>query len=146
MIYFDTSYLAKCYVLENGSEEVRRLAAAQEQVACSAFGRVELVAAFHRKLREGEINQTEHAVLLNQLDLDDSQGLWTWLPVTAQLLSATAARISGLPADCFVRSADALHLTCARENGFQSIFSNDKHLLSAAHHFGINPENVIGPP
>lgn len=143
MIYFDTSYLAKCYLLEDGAAAVRQLAAAQVGIACSAFGRVELVAAFHRKLREGEINRTEIAVLMKQLDLDDSHGLWTWLPMTPQLLVATAARFLALPADCFVRSAGALHLTCASDSGFTSIFSNDKHLLTAAVHFGIQAENGI---
>jgi len=144
VVYFDTSYLAKCYLLEDGAVVVRQLASAQERIACSELGRVELVTAFHRKLREGEINRTEFTVLLKQLDLDDSHGLWTWLPMTSQLLRATAARFLALPADCFVRSADALHLTCASEGGFTSIFSNDKHLLTAAVHFGIQAENVIG--
>lgn len=144
MIYFDTSYLVKCYLLEDGAEAVRQLASAQERIACSELGRVELVAAFHRKLREGEITRIEFAVLLKQLDLDDSQGLWRWLPMTSQLLHDTAARYRALPADCYVRSADALHLSCASANGFTSIFSNDKHLLNAAVHFGIQAENVIG--
>ncbi len=123
---------------------MRTLADAQEAIACSAFGRVELVAAFHRKLREGEISRPLFEVVLKQLELDDSHGLWTWLPVTSQLLIATAARLAVLPADCFLRSADALHLTCAADGGFTSIFSNDKHLLAAAVHFGIRAENAIG--
>lgn len=143
MIYFDTSYLAKCYLLENGSAAVRHLANAQERIACSAFGQVELVAAFHRKLREGEISRAEFVVLINQLELDDAHRLWTWLPVTPQMLIVTAARFLALPNDCFLRSADALHLTCAAEGGFTSIVSNDRHLLTAAVHFGIQPENVI---
>jgi hypothetical protein len=144
VIYFDTSYLAKCYLLEDGAVAVRQLASAQEAIACSAFGRVELVAAFHRKVREGEITRSEFEVLIQQLDLDDANGLWMWLPITHELLRATAARFLALPADCFVRSADALHLTSASESGFTSIFSNDKHLLTAAVHFGILAENVIG--
>lgn len=143
MIYFDTSYLAKCYVLEDGSAEVRRLATVQEQIACSALGRLELVAAFHRKLREGEINRSEFAIMLEQLEFDDAQGLWTWLPVTPQLLSAATARFSTLPADCFVRSADALHLATAMASGCPSIFSHDKHLLAAAPHFGIQAQDVL---
>ena len=143
VIYFDTSYLAKCYLVEVGAAAVRQFASGQERIACSSFGRVELTAAFHRKLREGEINRAEFAVLLKQLALDDSHGLWTWLPMTPQLLSATATRFATLPGDCFVRSADALHLTCASERGCSSIFSNDKHLLRAAVHFGIQAENVI---
>lgn len=65
MIYFDTSYLSKCYLLEDGSVVVRQLASAQQQIACSELGQVELVAAFHRKLREGEIARTEFTACSN---------------------------------------------------------------------------------
>jgi predicted nucleic acid-binding protein len=47
MVYFDTSYLLKCYVLENASAEVRRLAGEREHVACCELCRPELVAAEH---------------------------------------------------------------------------------------------------
>lgn len=129
---------------ETGTAAVRQLAAAQEQIACSEFGRLELVAAFHRKLREGEINRTEFSIVVQQLELDDAQGLWTWLPLTSRLLSAAAMRYRTLPADCFVRSADALHLSCALESGCAPIFSHDRHLLAAAHHFGLQAQDVIG--
>lgn len=145
MTYFDTSYLAKCYLPEAGAAEVRQFAATQSAISCSAFGRVELVAAFHRKLREGTLDRAGFDVILRQLELDDSQGLWTWLPVTEQLLQRTAATLATLPDNVFIRSADALHLTCAAEGNFGSIFSNDSHLLAAASHFGIRGENVIGP-
>jgi predicted nucleic acid-binding protein len=142
VIYFDTSYLVKCYLLEHGSSDVRQLLTSPG-IGCSALGRLELVAAFHRKLREGKIDQTEFSVLHEQLEFDDSQGLWTWLPLTSRLLDDATARFLTLPANCFVRSADALHLVCALESGCTSIYSNDKHLLNAAVHFGIRAQNVI---
>jgi hypothetical protein len=55
MIYFDTAYLAKCYLNEHGSTEVRDLAAQAGRIACSEFGKIELAASFHRNLRQGTI-------------------------------------------------------------------------------------------
>ena len=37
MIYFDTAYLAKCYLNEPGSDEVRKLAAESSKIASCAF-------------------------------------------------------------------------------------------------------------
>ena len=40
MIYFDTSYLAKCYLNETGSAAVRQIAQSQSTVACYEYGRI----------------------------------------------------------------------------------------------------------
>lgn len=38
MIYFDTSYIVKCYLNEAGSAPVRRLAEASQGMGCSLHG------------------------------------------------------------------------------------------------------------
>jgi hypothetical protein len=40
MIYFDTAYLAKCYLNEHGSGEVRDLALSDGRVSCCEYARV----------------------------------------------------------------------------------------------------------
>jgi hypothetical protein len=55
MIYFDTSYLLKCYLAEPGHEAVRALARDQGPVACCTLGRTEWQAGIHRHLREGRL-------------------------------------------------------------------------------------------
>ncbi len=56
MIYFDSTYVAKVYLLEHGSAEVRALTTTQPEVACSEIGKVELASVLHRKLREGALD------------------------------------------------------------------------------------------
>lgn len=71
-------------------------------------------------------------------------GAWTWFAVTPALLSEVRAAYESLPVGCFLRAADALHLATARDNGFKTVYSNDKALLAAAKHFGLRARNVIG--
>lgn len=143
MIYFDTAYISKCYLNEHGSNEVRKLAAESARIACCAFGRLELAASFHRNLREGKITRQQSRIIFNQFDLDESNRIWTWLPVTPELLAGATAKLRTMKASTYLRAADALHLACAVEHGFKEIFSNDRHLLTAATGFKIKGRNVV---
>ena len=67
---------------------------------------------------------------------------WILIPVTETLLYQVEARIAKLPKNVFLRAGDALHLTTASEAGFTEIWSNDRHLLAAAPHFGLAGRSV----
>jgi uncharacterized protein len=143
MIYFDTSYVAKCYLNDTGSIAVRQFAQLQPALACSEYGRIEVASTFHRNLREGLLTPGQFKVVVQQFESDDRSGVWTWLPLTADLCRKTAIRIQALSAGTFVRAGDALHLTSAAENGLTDIYSNDRHLQAAASFFGLKAVNVI---
>lgn len=143
MIYFDTSYLAKCYLNESGSSQVRELAAADGKVACSAYGRIELAATFHRNLRQKTITPSEFRHLWKQFDHDEEDRIWTWFPANQELLADVVQRFRKLSPKVYLRSGDALHLACAVEHGFKEIHSNDGHLIKAAKAFGISGVNII---
>ena len=145
MIYFDTAYLLKCYVKEAGWEEVRGLARQHERVACSIYGKMEVHAALHRKLREGELLPEQLKTIFQQLDLDENQRLWIWLPLTESIIAELINSIRSIPGQVFLRTAIALHLVTAQHNRFREIYSNDTHLLAAAGHFGLMGKNVIVP-
>ena len=145
MIYFDTAYLLKCYVKEPGWEAVRDLALQHERVACSIYGKMEVHAALHRKLREGDLLPGQLKVVYQQMDLDENQRLWIWLPLTESVIEGVIAAIRGLPEQVFLRTADALHLVTAESNHFREIYSNDAHLLAAASHFGLEGKNILNP-
>ena len=143
MIYFDTAYLAKCYLNERGSAEVRKLAGESSRVASSAFARLELASTIHRNLREQKITIHQSKVIFDQFDLDESNHIWTWLPVSPELLAWATEKFRIMKPSTYLRAADALHLTCAVEHGFKEIYSNDRHLLAAATAFKIKGINIV---
>jgi predicted nucleic acid-binding protein len=141
--YFDTAYLVKCYIKEPGWEEVRALAKERAKICCSLFGRMELAAAFHRQLREGNITERQLEIIITQFEFDETRNLWTWFPVTSDILEKVVKRFRTLPKDLFLRTADALHLITAEGNGVTELFSNDFRMLEAAGQFNLSVENVL---
>jgi predicted nucleic acid-binding protein len=137
MMYLDAAYLAKFYLAEPDSVRVRQAIFAAPASACCLHGRLETVSVFHRKLREGTVSASEFEAHCRQFETDCAGGMWKWLPVSENLVTSAEGMIRQLPATVFLRASDALHLTCAREHGFTSIHSSDKHLLNAAPHFGL---------
>ena len=64
MIFCDTSAVAKLYVAERESPAVRTLLESDDQVLVSELVRAELMAVFHRQLRERKWTQRRAAVEL----------------------------------------------------------------------------------
>ena len=143
MIYFDTSYLVLLYYQDAGAEAVRALATT-DHVACSAHAQAEMMAAFHRKLREGAIRPAAYAALMGQVRVHIEAGAFQWLAQDSEIFLRIRHVYQKLPAAVFLRAADAIHLATAAESGFRIVYSNDAHLLGAAKYFGIEGRNVIG--
>jgi predicted nucleic acid-binding protein len=143
VIYFDTSYLVRLYYQDAGAGAVRALAAT-DHVACAAHGQAEMIAAFHRKLREGAIRPAAYAALLGQVQAHIEAGAFQWLSQGGEIFSRIRRVYQKLPASVFLRAADAIHLATAAESGFLIVYSNDAHLLAAAQHLGIQGKNIIG--
>ena len=143
MIYFDASYLVRLYYQDAGAEAVCALAAT-DHVACAAHGQAEMMAAFHRKLRERAIRPAAYAALMGQVRAHIEAGAFRWLAQDNEIFLRIRHVYQKLPATVFLRAADAIHLATAAESEFSSIYSNDAHLLGAAKYFGIEGRNVIG--
>ncbi len=142
MLYFDTSYLVRLYTKDAGWEPVRALART-DRLACCLHGQAETVAAFHRKFREGAVNQKELGTLLTEFAGDSGAGAFQWLPLSPAVVIRLTSTYASLPRTVVLRAADAIHLACATEGGFTRVFSNDSRLLAAASHFGLKGENII---
>jgi predicted nucleic acid-binding protein len=143
MIYFDAAYIAKCYLNEPGSPQVARLAASSLTVAACELAKLEVSAAFRRHCAEGRVSLPIFTELVRRFAADEDAGAWEWLPVTSALVQTACQRLQGLPATLSLRTLDALHLTCAKENGFTEVYTNDRHMLLAASHFGLHPINIL---
>ena len=142
MIYFDASYLVRLYHEDFGFQVVRDLAAT-DTIACGQHGQAEVIAAFHRKYREGGLTFAAYRFVLQQFADEIRGDAFRWLPLSPAILDRLGADFETLPKRNFLRASDALHLAIARENAFRQVYSNDRNLVAAAPHFGIRGIDVL---
>lgn len=143
MLYFDAAYIAKFYLDEPDSARVRAVAEEAGVITCCIHGRIEVLTVFHRKLRERAFSPKTFTAVCDQFGSDCESALWEWLPLSAALVADLSGRICHrVPSTVFLRAADALHLASAAEQGLEEIYSNDRHLLAAATHFGLRGMSV----
>jgi predicted nucleic acid-binding protein len=137
MIFCDTSTAAKLYVPEPQSSAVRKVVEAEDAVCVSELFRVELMAIFHRRLREGKWSRADFTAAVRQFSHDDIGGFWTWLRLDAAVLGAAAQMYTTLPATVFLRGADSLHLVTALQHKFDAVHTHDTHQIAAASALGL---------
>ena len=145
MIYLDAAYVAKCYLNEPGADRVREVAYAADGLASCELARLEFASILKRHVREHHVTRRELRAILKDFEDDEQNGVWRWFSVTSDLLGKARKAVLDLPGTVFVRSGDALHLACAEEQGFQEVYTNDRHMLKAARHFHLKGVNVLGP-
>ena len=143
MLYFDSNYVLKCYLPEAGAHHVRALAARPVTKSCSRLGRAEVIAALHRKVREGSLTRPQLRAVWARVLADEAAGVWTWLPFDTTVEHAVEQAFLGLAAKVFLRTGDAIHLATAALHGFTEIHSHDRHLLAAAGAFGLTGVDVV---
>jgi len=141
-VYLDTSYIAKFYFNEPESPRVRKLVRTADAIRSSVWALAELHGVIHRRLREGSLSPIDAQELSSRFYQHVREGLWKLLPVPEALLRRTSVLIVSAPPDLFVRTADAVHLTSAHEAGEQEVWTNDRHMLAAAAHFGLTGRSV----
>ncbi len=136
-VYFDSTLVAKFYLNEPGREGVRRAARQAGIVVTSGIAVAEVSAAFHRKLREGAVDRRVFRALQGQFAYDTEAGLWKLIAPSEALLQQVQSLFVQLDKAVFLRSLDALHLVTAKEEGFDHVYSNDRHLLQACASIGL---------
>jgi predicted nucleic acid-binding protein len=143
-MYFDAAYIAKCYLNEPGADRVRELAREADGLASCELARVEFASILKRHVREGHLTRREATATLKEFEGDERDGVWQWFAMSSALLETARQHVLHLPNSVFVRSADALHLTCAGEQGFREVYTSDRHMLQAAKHFNVVGINILG--
>ena len=141
-IYLDSAYVAKCYINEPDSQRVRTLVRAEADLQTSALCLAEMACIFQRHIREKGLTRAQALQLRQAFFEDIENGVWALLPVSDGLLRKVDLAVRSLPAETYVRAGDAIHLVSARDTGFSEIWSNDRHLLNTARHFGLRGMSV----
>jgi predicted nucleic acid-binding protein len=137
-MYFDTAYIAKFYFNEVDSTRVRDLVRKADVIHTSLWAFAEFHAVAHRHAREGVISSRDARTIALRFSAHIEEGFWTMIPVTEALLRRTSALIVSAPARLFIRTADAVHLVTARDLGESEVWTNDRHMLTAAPYFGLS--------
>jgi len=143
MIYLDTSYVVKCYLRETGTERILAWLEGKTGLSCCMHGRLEFVAAVKRHVREKRLTPLNGMAVCRHLEVDERNGLWRWFSVSDSLVRMACQRMEALSPTLFLRAADALHLSCAVEQGFNTVYSHDEHLLAAAPAFGLDGVDIL---
>jgi predicted nucleic acid-binding protein len=140
--YFDSAYLVKVYVGDPDSDEVRKLATSTTTVYSSALCLAEFACAMLRVRRERRVSANQAAEARLAFLSHIKVGLVTLVPVSESLLYSVQAFVETMPTNLFLRAGDAVHLASAQQEGFAEIWSNDRHMLKAASHFGLAGRSV----
>jgi predicted nucleic acid-binding protein len=140
--YFDTAYIAKCYLNEPDAKAVRKLASSSTGLYSSWWCVPELACVFQRQIRASHLTSAQ-ATRIRKLFLSDVQdGVWSLLPLSERFLFRVDSLVTALPSSFYLRAGDAIHLAAAQGAGFSEIWSNDRRLLEAATGFGLAGKSV----
>ena len=136
-MYLDAAYVAKFYVEEPDAPAIRAIMRRAQTLTTSAWSVAEVTCALHRHLRQRNLDARLYRDLLDSFREHTETGFWTPVPVTEAVLARMQTSVEALPADVYLRAGDAVHLASAAEIGEREIWTSDRHLLSAAPHFGL---------
>ena len=97
MRYFDTAYIIKLYLVEDGSGAVMQAANESGGSASSSLACSELHSALHRNFRDGRLDRSEFAAVLDRFDTDVDEKMWYWLPITMSIHCRVESQYRQLP-------------------------------------------------
>lgn len=131
--YFDTSALAKRYVMEEGSKRVQELISQADYIETSALSELELTALFERAKREHRIPSPAYRKVMGYVERDIRDGVLSLVNMNKE----SWAKAKRLIQQRRLRVADSIQLASAiganlRFLGDLYFVSADQFLLQAA--------------
>jgi predicted nucleic acid-binding protein len=141
-LYLDSAYIAKCYLNDPDSFAVRTLVQDATDLWCSSIAVAEVSCAVHRRFREGVLSRHQANQLITAFHAHLDAGSWNLEPLTSEVLEVIRQFMLKAGKLVFLRAGDTIQLASAHTAGFSEIWSNDRHLLNAAPHFGLRGRSV----
>ena len=135
MYYIDTSVLVAYYCPEAMSEQVQDFLSEQVKPGISFLTEVELFSAIARKVRMGELGQSDGNRILSKFVSHLDAGLFLVIPVEAHHWKLARGWIGLF--NTSLRTLDALHLAIASV-GDLVLVTSDQQFIQAADILGVN--------
>ncbi len=133
-----------CTYNDRGYERSSPLWRASDILACAQHGQAEVIAAFHRKYREGSLTPTAYQLAVTSSSLSDIHaGAFTWLPLSPTILDRTGSILRRCPEGISFEHPMLCILRLRAENGFRQFYSNDESLLALLPISELRGVNVI---
>lgn len=130
MVYLDTSFVAPLVIAENSSDaaEAFVLKVKPGELTTSLWTQVELSSLVSRKVRMGELSDSQAEVVRREFDRVLVESFEMLAPTAADF--ATAAKYLEIP-KTGLRAGDALHLAIAANHRAKRILTLDQGFLEA---------------
>ena len=130
MVYLDTSFVTPLVIAENSSDAVEAfvLKVKPGELTTSMWTQVELSGLVSRKVRMGELSESQAEVVRREFDRVLGESFEILAPTEADF--AAASRYLEMP-KTGLRSGDALHLAIAANHRAKRILTLDRGFLEA---------------
>jgi len=130
MVYLDTSFVAPLVIAENASDAVEAfvLKVNLGELTTSMWTQVELSSLVSRKVRMGELSDSQAEVVRREFDRVLGESFELLSPTAADF--AAAAKYLEMP-KTGLRAGDALHLAIAANHRAKKILTLDQGFLDA---------------
>jgi predicted nucleic acid-binding protein len=130
-VFFDSSALAKRYIVEPGSNKVEKICAQSAMLGVSSICLPEIISALCRLRRHSVITEDQYESAKQALlkDIEDA--------LVCNITPSVIKQSIHILESSKVQTLDALHVACALEFEAETFVSSDIQQLSAANRAGL---------